>query len=367
MIGFNPERVIDFTGMRRDCPGSGPRSLKLSSPPAAPAEHRGQLLSVVVPCFDEEAVVRETHRRLTAVLGEAPDLDFELVYVDDGSRDTTLDVLRALQADDARVRVIALSRNFGHQIAVSAGLAESNGDAVAVIDADLQDPPEVLLQMLQRWRDGVDVAYGVRSAREGETVFKRWTASAFYRLLSRLADVSIPLDAGDFRLMDRKVVDAFLAMPERDRFVRGMVAWTGFRQEPVRYRRAARAAGETKYPLRKMLRLAADSVFSFSLLPLRLAVWLGVFAAALALLGVAYGFAVRLITNTWVPGWAALFVTILFLGGVQLMLIGVLGEYVGRIYGEVKRRPLYFVKERLGFPSATARSSPPRGTESERR
>ena len=326
-----------------------------------PPLNRRDLLSVVVPCFDEEAVVRETHSRLTAVLGEVPDLDFELVYVDDGSRDATLDILRALHANDARVRVIALSRNFGHQIAVSAGLAEANGDAVAVLDADLQDPPEVLLRMLERWREGVDVAYGVRSAREGETAFKRWTASAFYRLLSRLTDVSIPLDTGDFRLMDRKVVDAFLAMPERDRFVRGMVAWTGFRQEPVRYRRAARAAGETKYPLRKMLRLAADSVFSFSLLPLRLAVWLGVFAAALALLGVAYGFAVRLITNTWVPGWAALFVAILFLGGVQLMLIGVLGEYVGRIYGEVKRRPLYFVKERLGFPSGTARSSPPRG------
>ena len=221
----------------------------MSSPPAvpaAPAEHRG-LLSVVVPCFDEEAVIRETHRRLTAVLGEVPDLDFELVYVDDGSRDATLDVLRALQSSDARVRVIALSRNFGHQIAVSAGLAEANGDAVAVIDADLQDPPEVLLPMLERWRDGVDVAYGVRSARDGETAFKRWTASVFYRLLDRLADVAIPLDAGDFRLMDRKVVDAFLAMPERDRFVRGMVAWTGFRQEPVRYRRAAQAAGETKY------------------------------------------------------------------------------------------------------------------------
>ena len=166
-------------------------------------------------------------------------------------------------------------------------MAEASGDAVAVIDADLQDPPEVLLPMLERWRDGVDVAYGVRSAREGETAFKRWTASVFYRLLDRLADVAIPLDAGDFRLMDRKVVDAFLAMPERDRFVRGMVAWTGFRQEPVRYRRAARAAGETKYPLRKMLRLAADSVFSFSLLPLRLALWLGFFAAAPALLGAA--------------------------------------------------------------------------------
>ena len=326
-----------------------------------PTTDRRSLLSVVVPCFDEEAVVRETHSRLTAVLGEVPDLDFELVYVDDGSHDTTLDILRLLQAEDARVRVIGLSRNFGHEIATSAGLAEASGDAVAVIDADLQDPPEVLLQMLERWREGVDVAYGVRSAREGETIFRRWTAAAFYRLLDRLADVSIPLDTGDFRLMDRKVVDAFLAMPERSRFVRGMVAWVGFRQEPIRYRRAARAAGETKYSPGKLLRLAVDSIVSFSLVPLRLAVWLGFFAAALALLGVAYGFAVRLITNTWIPGWAALFVAILFLGGVQLMLIGVLGEYVGRIYGEVKRRPLYFVKERLGFPSATARSSPPRG------
>ncbi len=326
-----------------------------------PTTDRRSLLSVVVPCFDEEAVVRETHSRLTAVLGEVPDLDFELVYVDDGSRDATLDILRELQAEDARVRVIGLSRNFGHEVATSAGLAEAGGDAVAVIDADLQDPPEILLRMLERWREGVDVAYGVRSAREGETIFRRWTAAAFYRLLDRLADVSIPLDTGDFRLMDRKVVDAFLAMPERSRFVRGMVAWVGFRQEPVRYRRAARAAGETKYSPGKLLRLAVDSIVSFSLVPLRLAVWLGFFAAALALLGVAYGFAVRLITNTWIPGWAALFVAILFMGGVQLMLIGVLGEYVGRIYGEVKRRPLYFVKERLGFPSATARSSPPRG------
>ena len=326
-----------------------------------PTTDRRSLMSVVVPCFDEEAVVLETHSRLTAVLDEVPDLDFELVYVDDGSRDTTLDILRLLQAEDARVRVIGLSRNFGKEIATSAGLAEASGDAVAIIDADLQHPPEVLLRMLERWREGVDVAYGVRSVREGETIFRRWTAAAFYRVFDRLADVSIPPDTGDFRLMDRKVVDGFLAMPERTRFVRGMVAWIGFRQEPIRYHVAPRAAGETKYSLKKMLRLAADSIFSFSLLPLRLAVWLGFFAAALALLGVAYGFAIRLITNTWVPGWATLLVAILFLGGVQLMLIGVLGEYVGRIYGEVKRRPLYFVKERLGFPSGTARSSPPRG------
>ena len=324
-------------------------------------------LSVVVPCFDEEAVIHKTHHRLTAVLEEASDLNFELVYVDDGSSDATLDALREIQGNDPRVRVVALSRNFGHQIAVTAGLAEANGDAVAVIDADLQDPPEVLLRMLERWREGVDVAYGVRSAREGETVFKRWTASAFYRLLDRLSDISIPLDTGDFRLMDRKVVDAFLAMPERDRFVRGMVAWTGFRQEPVHYTRAARAAGETKYPLRKMLRLAADSVFSFSLVPLRLAVWLGFLAAALALLGVVYAFAIRFATNEWVPGWAALFIAVLFLGGAQLVLIGVLGEYVGRIYGEAKRRPLYVVKERLGFPSPVAQSPAPQGAESERR
>ena len=325
------------------------------------------VLSVVVPCFDEEAVIRKTHHRLTVVLGEVSNLNFELVYVDDGSSDATLASLREIQGSDSRVRVLALSRNFGHQIAVTAGLAEANGDAVAVIDADLQDPPEVLLRMLARWREGVDVAYGVRSAREGETVFKHWTARAFYRLLDRLADISIPLDTGDFRLMDRKVVDAFLAMPERDRFVRGMVAWTGFRQEPVHYTRATRAAGETKYPLRKMLRLAADSVFSFSLVPLRLAVWLGFLAAALALLGVVYAFVIRFATSEWVPGWTALFIAVLFLGGAQLVLIGVLGEYVGRIYGEAKRRPLYVVKERLGFPSPVARSPASQGAESERR
>ena len=320
------------------------------------------LLSVVVPCFDEDAVIRETHRRLAAALGEAPALDFEFVYVDDGSRDATLDSLREIQSRDERVRVVALSRNFGHQIAVSAGLAEAAGDAVAVIDADLQDPPEILLAMLERWRAGVDVVYGVRSAREGETVFKRWTARAFYRLLDRLsAEVSIPLDAGDFRLMDRKAVDAFLAMPERDRFVRGMVAWVGFDQEPVRYRRAARAGGGTGYPLRKMLRLAADSLLSFSLVPLRLAVWMGFFAAGLAILGIVYALVVRLATDAWVPGWALTFIGVLFLGGVQLLLGGVLGEYVGRIYGEVKRRPLYLVKERLGFPPPAARTGPRRG------
>ena len=316
------------------------------------------LLSVVVPCFNEEAILPETHRRLAAALDNVPDLDFEIVYVDDGSRDATLNLLRALQRADSRVRVLALSRNFGHQIALTAGLAETAGGAVAIIDADLQDPPEVIPQMLERWRRGADVAYGVRTEREGETAFKRGTAKAFYRLMDRIADVSIPLDTGDFRLMDRKVVDAFCVMPERDRFVRGMVAWTGFRQEPVPYHRTARTAGETKYPFMKMLRLAVDSILSFSFLPLRLATWTGFLTAGLALSGIVYALAIRILTDAWVSGWAALFIAILFLGGVQLVLIGVLGEYLGRIYGEVKRRPLYLVRERLGFAS-TGRSRTP--------
>ncbi len=301
------------------------------------------LLSVVVPCFNEEATIRETHLRLVATLETVPDLDFEIVYVDDGSHDATLNLLRGLQHADVRVRVLALSRNFGHQMALTAGLQAAAGAAVVLIDADLQDPPEVIPEMLARWRAGVDVAYGVRAERDGETLFKRWTASAFYRFLNRLTNIFIPLDTGDFRLMDRTVVDAFLAMPEQDRFVRGMVAWTGFRQEPVPYRRAARLAGETKWPFRKMLRLAIDGIVSFSLAPLRLATWLGFVASGLALSGIVYALVLRLFTDAWVSGWTALLIALLFLGGVQLVFLGILGEYVGRIYGEMKRRPLYLV------------------------
>ena len=309
------------------------------------------LLSVVVPCFNEEAVIRETHRGLVAALEKVPELAFELIYVDDGSRDATLKLLRGLQRMDERVRVLALSRNFGHQIAVTAGLQNAVGDAVVVIDADLQDPPDVILEMLEHWREGVDVAYGLRTEREGETAFKRWTASAFYRLINRIADVAIPVDTGDFRLMDRKVVNAFLAMPERDRFVRGMVAWTGFRQAPVLYRRAARAAGETKYPFKKMLSFAIDGILSLAL-PLRLATYGGFCASGLALLGIACALGLRIFTDIWITGWTLLFSAIVFFGGVQLVFIGIMGEYLGRIYGEVKRRPLYLIKERLGFASA---------------
>ena len=310
------------------------------------------LLSVVVPCFNEEMVVGEAHRRLVATLENVPALDFELIYVDDGSRDATLDLLRGLHQADPRARVLALSRNFGQPMATTAGLVEAVGDAAVVIDADLQDPPDVIPEMLELWRQGVDVAYGVRTGRAGETPFKRWTSKLFHKLMSHIADVSIPLDAGDFRLMDRKVVDAFVALPERDRFLRGMIAWVGFRQEPVRYHRVARCEGETKWPFAEMLRLAVDGIVSFSFIPLRLATWVGFLAASLALLGIVYAVYIRIFTDTWITGWTAIFITILFLGGVQLVLVGVLGEYLGRIYGEVKRRPLYLVKERLGFEDA---------------
>ncbi|MGA8554212.1 MAG: glycosyltransferase family 2 protein [Candidatus Acidiferrales bacterium] len=324
-------------------------------------------LSVVVPCYNEESVISETHRRLTETLSRIPAIEFEVLYIDDGSRDSTLAILRALQQADQRVRVVVLSRNFGHQVAVTAGLEHVSGDATVVIDADLQDPPEVILEMIDCWRNGVDVAYGVRSEREGETAFKLLTAKVFYRLINWFSDVSIPLDTGDFRLMDQRVVNALLAMPERDRFVRGMVAWVGYRQEPVYYRRAARLAGETKYPVMRMLRFATDGIFSFSYVPLRLAAYTGFVASGLAILGILYAVALRLFTNVWVTGWTLLFISMLFLGGVQLLFLGVIGEYLGRIYGEVKRRPLYLVGERLGFsterdpagqngnPSCTAR------------
>ncbi len=307
------------------------------------------LISVVVPCFNEEQVIGETHRRLGAALASLPDVDYEIVYVDDGSRDRTASLLRSLQIGDSRVRVVLLSRNFGHQLAVSAGIEHARGDAVVLIDADLQDPPELIADMLVRWREGYQVAYGVRTDREGETAFKRHSARWFYRVLNRLAEVDIPQDTGDFRLMDRSVVDALARMPERDRFLRGMISWVGFRQVAVPYRRAARFAGESKYPLWKMIRFATDGILSFSRSPLRIATWIGLSASGLALLGIFYALAVRLFTDSWVPGWTFLTIAVSFLGGVQLLSLGIIGEYVGRIYGESKQRPLYLVAEKLGF------------------
>jgi glycosyltransferase involved in cell wall biosynthesis len=238
------------------------------------------LVSVVVPCYNEEAVLPEFHDRIVSVLERVEAARFEVIYTDDGSRDQTPRILRELQTSDHRVRVISLARNFGHQIAVTAGLDHTSGDAVVIIDADLQDPPEVIVEMLAHWRNGYDVVYGMRADRQGESKFKLWTAKAFYRLINRVSEIEIPLDVGDFRLLDRKVVDVLRKMPERDRFLRGMVSWIGFKQMAVIYDRAPRHAGHSKYPVMKMLRFAIDSVVSFSFAPLRLATWIGFLAIA---------------------------------------------------------------------------------------
>jgi len=310
------------------------------------------LISIVVPCLNEEEVLRSTNRRLVMVL-EQLSLKFEILYVDDGSTDATPEILRELQTLDERIRVIRFSRNFGHQMAITAGLEHAAGDAVAIIDADLQDPPEVLADFVAKWTEGFQVVYGVRTERDGETAFKLWTAKIFYRTMGNLSDTEIPLDTGDFRLMDRLVVDALLAMPERDRFVRGMVSWLGFSQAAVPYHRAVRAAGVTKFSFFKMVKFATDGIVSFSILPLRLATWVGFAASGIALLGVLITVVERLMgVEGLVKGWASVLVAILFIGGVQLICMGIIGEYVGRIYGESKRRPLYVVRERLGFESA---------------
>ena len=310
------------------------------------------LISIVVPCFNEEEVLRSTNRRLIGVL-EQLSLRFEILYVDDGSTDGTAEILHELQTLDERIRVIRFSRNFGHQMAITAGLEHAAGDAVAIIDADLQDPPEVLADFVAKWMEGFQVVYGVRTERDGETAFKLWTAKVFYRTMGNLSDTEIPLDTGDFRLLDRRVVDALLAMPERDRFVRGMVSWLGFSQAAVPYHRAARAAGVTKFSFFKMVKFATDGIVSFSILPLRLATWVGFAASGIALLGVLITVVERLMgVEGLVKGWASVLVAILFIGGVQLICMGIIGEYVGRIYGESKRRPLYVVRERLGFESA---------------
>lgn len=308
----------------------------------------GVLVSLVIPCFNEEEVIDETHRRLVALAAAEPACRFEFLFVDDGSHDATPKLLRQLAATDPRVRVLLFSRNFGHQLAVTAGIDEARGDAVVLLDADLQDPPEVIHAMLAKWREGWQVVYGVRAQRDGESAFKLWTAHLFYRVLNWLSDTPIPLDTGDFRLLDRVVVEVLRTMPERDRFVRGMVSWVGFRQLALPYRRAARFAGTTKYPLRKMVRFASNGIISFSVRPLQLAIEVGLLCAALACAGIVWAFVVRVATHNWVPGWTATIIAVLFLGGIQLVCTGILGEYIGRIYMQSKGRPLYVIGERLG-------------------
>lgn len=306
------------------------------------------LISIVVPCFNEEEVIRQTATRLRALCDGMPSLRWEIVFVDDGSRDRTRELLRALAAEDPRVRVVGFARNFGHQIAATAGIDAAKGDAVVIIDADLQDPPEVVPEMIALWQRGFDVVYGTRTDREGESRFKIETARAFYRVLNRLSEVPIPLDTGDFRLMSRRVVEVLRRMPERERFLRGMVSWVGFRQTPLPYRRAARAAGQSKYPLRKMLRFATDGILAFSTKPLEAILRAGVVLAGLGLAGMAATVVARAASGAWPDGWLVVLACTAFLGGVQLLSMGVLGLFLGRIYNAVKGRPMYVVDERLG-------------------
>jgi len=315
----------------------------------------GPVLSLVLPIFNEEAIIPELDRRLRAFLtdvGSGVGDAWEVIFVNDGSKDRSLALLKELAAAEPRYKVLSLSRNFGHQMAITAGLDRAGGEAVVVMDADLQDPPEVVRQMVARWREGFDVVFGVRSRRHGETVFKKLTAAIFYRLLrGMLGDVSIPVDAGDFRLMSRPVVLTLRALRERHRFVRGLVWWVGFRQTSVSYERPARFAGETKYPLRRMLRFAIDGITSFSTVPLRMATWLGVLAGLVALGGVGWALYSKFFGGV-VRGWTTIMILVGLGSSAQLLMTGILGEYVGRIYEEVKRRPLYVVDSEINLSGA---------------
>src|SRR6202521_3216818 len=293
------------------------------------AAHRGDIrYSIVIPVFNEEAVLPILLRRLDTLM-DGLDGPAEMIFVDDASTDCSSIILQARARDDPRYRYIGLSRNFGHQIAITAGMDAAAGQAVIVMDADLQDPPEVIGEMIARWRDGYEVVYGKRLSREGESRFKRWTASLFYRFLARLSSVDIPRDVGDFRLIDRKVLDAFRAMPEQDRFVRGMFAWLGFRQTEVAFHRPPRAAGETKYPFWKMIYLALNGVLSFSDAPLRLAIWLGLAVSALAVLYGSYVIGMWFVRSDLVTGWSSTIVIISLLCGVNMLMTGIMGLYIG--------------------------------------
>lgn len=313
--------------------------------------------SIVAPVYNEEALVAEFCQRTIAAmepLGEP----FEIVLVNDGSRDNSPKIIRELHNNDPRIKVVNFSKNFGHQIAITAGMDYARGDAVVVIDSDLQDPPEVIPEMVKKWKEGFQVVYGVRGEREGETAFKLATASIFYRLIRKITSVDIPLDAGDFRLMDRKVVNALNQMREQKRFMRGLSVWVGFNQTGITYKRDARKAGETKYPLRKMIRFALDGITAFSYLPLQLATYFGFATAGLSLLFLIVVVVLRLTgSGESFYGQASSLVSVLFLGSVQLIFLGIIGEYLGRIYDEVKRRPLYIVAEELGFEPSTDTNS----------
>jgi polyisoprenyl-phosphate glycosyltransferase len=301
--------------------------------------------SIVVPVYNEEEVIHETYRRLTEVMRSTKEA-YELLFVNDGSKDRTAEIIKEYSEQDPAVVLLDFARNFGHQIAITAGMDYARGEAVVVIDADLQDPPELILEMIEKWKQGFDVVYAKRTKRKGETYFKKQTAAMFYRFLRAMTDIDIPLDTGDFRLLDRKVCNQMNSIQEKNRFVRGLVSWVGFKQIAVEYERDERLAGESKYPLKKMLKLSMDGITSFSYKPLKLASYAGVTLSGVGFIYLLVVLYLKLFTDSTITGWSSLIVIQLFFSGIILIILGMIGEYIGRIYDETKNRPLYIVREK---------------------
>ncbi|GAB6432008.1 MULTISPECIES: glycosyltransferase family 2 protein [Bacillus] len=307
-----------------------------------------KLISVVVPMYFEEEVAQECYNRLKSVMLQN-DINYEFVFVNDGSTDRTMEILSEIAANDYRTKIVNFARNFGHQIAVTAGIAAAKGDAIVIIDADLQDPPEVIPELIAKWEEGYEVVYAKRKQRKGETWFKLLTAKYFYKFLNYMSDIDIPKDTGDFRIIDRKVADVFNQMTERNRFIRGMMSWVGFRQTYVEYERDERFAGETKYPLKKMIKFASDGIIAFSTKPLRIVMTLGLLSVLISIIVLLYTITVKIIGTGTQTGWASIMVAITFFSGIQLLGLGIVGQYIARIYDESKNRPIYIVKETINI------------------
>lgn len=305
-------------------------------------------ISVVVPMYYEEEVAKECYNRLTGVMKKTS-LEYELIFVNDGSTDKTLPILKDIAKSDDKAKIISFSRNFGHQNAVTAGILDATGDAIVIIDADLQDPPEIIPQMIKKWEEGYDVVYAKRKQRKGESFFKLITAKYFYKFLHSMSEVEIPKDTGDFRLIDRKVAEVFRNMPERNRFIRGMISWVGFKQYPLEYERQERYAGETKYPLKKMIKFASDGIIGFSTKPLKLISGLGIITIIISIILLIYSLIQKIVHPDTVQGWASLICAIAFFSGVQMTSLGIIGQYIARIYDESKDRPLYIIDEKINF------------------
>jgi polyisoprenyl-phosphate glycosyltransferase len=307
------------------------------------------LLSIVIPCFNEEATLPETISRIEAVLKKIDSYSFELIFVDDGSKDKTKQILVEKCKVNKKIKIVSFSRNFGHQFALDAGITNASGDAIIIMDADLQDPPEVIPKMIAKWVEGFDVVYAVRSKREGESWFKKYTAYSFYRIQRFLSDIEIPADTGDFRLISRRIADLLVSLPEKDKFFRGLIPWLGFKQGSITYDRHERFAGTTKYTLSQMTKLGMSGLLSFSTKPLTFFTTIGAIISLLSFVGIIHTLWAKFFTDALVDGWATLMIVILFIGGVQLIAVGVLGEYLGRVFAEVKDRPKYIIDEKIGF------------------